>query len=177
MFKARPAIRCAGCAASGTEMSPRHVQRGTFCQVSIIRYGTIDARKSLVRTGDSASPQITETPQINLCASVCIHKYTWKYTHAGVITNCGTCWLQKHYAGHLPCPMWTQEKPRWNKMKEWENDKIYLKRLRQWTNLKHVPSLCCHKIQLVFKTKYHNQIISTHWNIARVLNHPTEQSF
>lgn len=84
MFKARPAIRCDGLAASGTEMSPWHVQRGTFCEVSIIRYGS---------------------------------------------------------------------------------------------NVKHIPSLCCHKTQLVFKTKYHNQIISTHWNIACVLNHPTEQSF
>lgn len=71
MFKAWPATRYDGFAASGTETPPQQVQRGTFCQVSIIRYGMTDVRKALARTGDSASPQIhKETPNQYECISM-----------------------------------------------------------------------------------------------------------
>lgn len=72
MFKAWPATRCDGFAASGTEMSPQHVKRSTFCEVSTIRYGTIDVWKALVRTRDSASLQITERPRIKYVC-ICMH--------------------------------------------------------------------------------------------------------
>lgn len=84
MFKAQPAIRSDGFAASGTEMSSQHIQRGTFCAFyyTSIRYGMIDICKALVRIRDSASPQTTKRPQISMDAPVCIHKYTQICMHA-----------------------------------------------------------------------------------------------
>jgi len=86
-FKAQPATRCDGFAASGTEMSPWHIERGTFCEVSLIRYSTIDVCKALAGTRDSASPQFTETPQVNMCASVGIYIYIYTHTNMHACTS------------------------------------------------------------------------------------------
>lgn len=49
--------------------------------------------------------------------------------------------------------------------------------MEQWKKLKHIPSLCSHKTQYVFKTKYHDQIICKHQIITCIGSHPTEWLF
>lgn len=157
----------------------QHVQRGTFCDFHNKTWHNWHLQGSSEDQRFSISSNHKETPNQYVC--ICMHPkiYTNMHacTHAGVTTNPGTCWLQKHYAGHLACPVWTQQKTRQKQMKEWTNEKTYPK--RQAVNKFRANSfpLLPKKTSLVFLSKHHNQIISMHWNITLVLNHPTEQSF
>lgn len=84
MFKAQPATRHDGFTAPGSEMPPCHAQRGIFCDISIIRYSTIEVYSALENVIETQplfkSQGDPKSIYVHLYASINTHRYVFKLT-------------------------------------------------------------------------------------------------